>query len=275
VSSASGGYFFRLAPPLRLEGAALAELVLADAHRRVAIVRRDDAFGEEIAATAASELAEGGAAIVMNTAYDPGNLTTAALVADVADARPDALLILGAEPDGAAIVHGLASAGLGPGAVATYVSTAMESTTFGTSVDPADPGVVAGIKGTAPAEAPFGTTSPFHQALRARGVDPVFSAQTYDCTILVGLAAVKAGSDSGARFKHAFTANLEGKNDCETFATCSALLEHGKTIHWRGASSSFDTFGAFEPKAGTFDVWSYDTAGRVATEPESAQIKVG
>jgi branched-chain amino acid transport system substrate-binding protein len=72
-----------------------------------------------------------------------------------------------------------------------------------------------------------------------------------------------------------FTSNLSGKRDCDTFAACKKLLDDGKTIHWRGASSNFDKFGDFEPNEGVYDVWSYDATGRVQIEDASSQIAVG
>ncbi len=41
----SGGYFFRTAPPDRLQGPALSELVLKDGHSKVGILVRNDSYG--------------------------------------------------------------------------------------------------------------------------------------------------------------------------------------------------------------------------------------
>jgi branched-chain amino acid transport system substrate-binding protein len=136
------------------------------------------------------------------------------------------------------------------------------------------PSIVTRIKGVAPAETPFGVQSPFPAALAARGVAPVFSAATYDCTILTALAAVKAKSDDPVKLKAAFGANLHGQRDCTTFAACARLLDAHTSIHWRGASSNFDRFGSFEPGEGTYDVWYYDAGGNAVTSDPSAQIRV-
>jgi branched-chain amino acid transport system substrate-binding protein len=133
---------------------------------------------------------------------------------------------------------------------------------------------VAGIRGTAPAAAPAGIDSPFQSAFAATNVEPLFSAHTYDCTILAALAAVKARSSEPAKLAKAFTANLRGKQDCDTFAACQALLASGTSIHWRGASSRFDRFGEFQPDEGVYDVWSYDGTGAVVTDPPSSQITI-
>ena len=59
----------------------------------------------------------------------------------------------------------------------------MQSTTFHTKVNPANP-ARGGIIGTAPAAAPAGPETAFTTALRCAGVEPIFSADYYDCTVL-------------------------------------------------------------------------------------------
>src|SRR6266542_4464263 len=222
----AGGYFFRTAPPDRLQGPALAELVLSDGHSKVGILTRNDSYGV-------------GFGKALNKALKQG---------------------------GAKVVQTMIAKGIGPGDVPLYTADGMQSSKFATTLDPSDASKAEGIKGTAPAGAPAGIQSPFQPVFAAKGVDPIFSAYYYDCTILTALAAVKAKSDDPAKLKKNFTANLKGKEDCDTFADCKTLLEDGKTIHWRGASSKFDKFGKTEPNQGVYDVWSYDTAGKVQTE---------
>ena len=69
-----------------------------------------------------------------------------------------------------------------------YTADGMQSSKFGTSVDAANPGVVAGIKGTArPRRRPVSRTrsSPTYAAT---GNDTIFSSYYYDCTMLLALA---------------------------------------------------------------------------------------
>ena len=141
-------------------------------------------------------------------------------------------------------------------------------------VDPANPAVLAGMKGTTPAGSPAGIDHPFNAALFAAGVEPFFSASTYDCTILVGLAAAAAHSDAPDKIRDHFAGNLTGKVDCTTYADCVQALRNGKTIHYRGASSRFDRWQRFEPGTGTFDVWLLGPDGRPALLPATAQIPV-
>jgi branched-chain amino acid transport system substrate-binding protein len=270
----SNGLYFRTAPPSRLEGFALAELVLSDGHRRVGVVVRNDSFGTSMSETLDRRLQQSGAKVVANATYDPTQSDVDAEVGQVLAKKPDAIVVIGFDTDGANVVKSLIAQHAGPKVRDIYAPDTMQSAEFAATVDPADHSSVAGLKGTAPAPAPFNVESPFRGAFAATGVEPIFSSHYYDCTILTALAAVKAKSDDPAKMKRAFTKNLTGKDDCNTFASCKALLESGRSIHWRGASSNFEKFGAFEPEDGVYDTWSYDASGSPVTAAPSQQISV-
>ena len=72
-----------------------------------------------------------------------------------------------------------------------------------------------------------------------------------------------------------FASNLEGDNDCNNFADCKKLLEDGKTIHYRGASSMFEKWNKMEPGTGVYDVWAYGADGKSANVEGAAQISIG
>jgi branched-chain amino acid transport system substrate-binding protein len=274
----SGGYYFRTAPPDTLQGPALAELVLRDKHKKVAILARRDTYGVPFAKSVKARLAKGRAKVVADIRYDPDAGSFDTDVQRVGRARPDAIVVLGFDTDGADVVRTMIGQGLGPQQVAVYTADGMRTDTFGQLVEPNNPGVVAGIKGTAPAAVPAGVQSPFLEKFAATGVDPVFSAYYYDCTILTALAAEKARSDDPAKMKRAFAANTRGKVKCDTFADCKQALDDKKTIQYRGASAVFprmNDFGQFEPRAGAYEVWGFDAGARDIVEPPETQIKVG
>jgi branched-chain amino acid transport system substrate-binding protein len=168
----------------------------------------------------------------------------------------------------------MVAAGVGPNQLPMYSADGLQNVTLAATVDPAAPSLLAGLKGTAPAASPAGIASPFSDALRRAGVQPIFSAYYYDCTILTALAAVQAGSDDPAKMKDAFAKSLRGKNDCATYLACVQLLTAGETIHFRGASSRFDRWDGFEPGEGAYDAWFYGGDGRVNTGPPQNQIHV-
>jgi branched-chain amino acid transport system substrate-binding protein len=274
----SNGYYFRTSPSDRLQGPALAELVLKDGRKKVGILARRDTYGVGLATSVKKALDKGGARVVANVEYDPDATSFDRDVQKVIDKKPDAVIVLGFENDGADIVRTLATKGLSPQQFPVYTADGMRTNAFPTLLDPNNPGAAAGIKGTSPATAPAGVQHPFLEAFNATGIEPFFSAYYYDCTILTALAAEKAKSDDPDKMKEAFAANTKGKNKCTTYAECKQLLDDRKTIQFQGASAAFknmNKFGTFEPNAGVYEVWSFDEAGRDITSPPETQIRVG
>ena len=274
----SGGYYFRTAPSDRLQGPALAKLVLDDHHKKIAVLDRNDpenraALGEGLRNT----ITHGGAKIVADVTFDPDATSFDSYVEKVAAKKPDAVVVLGDETDND-VVKTMIDKGLGPQRVPIYVPDAMRTNSFASAVDPSNPGAVAGIKGTSPAAAPAGVHSRFPDKFAATGVAPIFSAYYYDCTILTALAAEKAKSDDPAKIKDVFAANTRGKDKCNTYAACKTLLDEGKTIEYQGASAIFphmNKFGKSEPDAGAYEIWSFDSAGRDVVQPTDPQIRIG
>jgi len=271
----SGGYYFRTAPPDKFQGPALAELVLADGRTKPAIIVRNDSYGVGFGDALKQALTDGGATVGDVVAYDPNGTNFDADVQKVIDQSPDAVIVIGFVEDGAKILSTMIGKGVGPDRIPIYTADGMQSGDLGKTVDPENPGVVAGIKGTAPAAAPAGIDHPFNAKMQATGVAPIFSAYYYDCTILIALAAEKAGSDDPAKIRAAFGENLRGDTDCSTFAECKQAIADGKAIHYRGASSRFDNWAGSEPGEGTYERWSYDADGKVVTEPADTQIRIG
>jgi branched-chain amino acid transport system substrate-binding protein len=273
----SGGYYFRTTPSDLLQGPALAELVLDDGRKKVGILARRDTYGVGLAESVKKAL-ENEAKVVADITYNPDATGFDRAVQRVIDKKPDAIVVLGFDSDGSDIVRTLIAKGVSPQQFPIYTADGMRTNAFPGLVDPNNPGVVAGIKGTSPAAAPAGAQSPFLEAFSATGVDPIYSAFYYDCTILAALAAEKAKTDDPAKMRQAFAANTKGKNECTTYAQGKQLLDEGKTIHYQGASATFrnmNKFGEFEPNAGVYEIWSFDAAGQDQSAPPETQIRVG
>ena len=274
----SGGYYFRTTPPDTLQGPALGKLLLQDQRKRVAIIARRDTYGVGLGTEVKAAVTKGGAKVVADVKFDPDAQSFDADVQKVARAKPDAVVVLAFETDGADVYRAMVQQNLGAQQVGIYTADGMRNNLFGSLVDLNNPGIVAGIKGTAPASTPAGVQSPFNERFAATGVDPIFSAYYYDCTTLTALAAEKAKSDDPAKMKRVFAANTRGKVKCNTFATCKAALDDKKTIEYQGASAVFKNmskFGKFQPRAGSYEIWSYGADARSVTEPPETQIRIG
>jgi ABC-type branched-subunit amino acid transport system substrate-binding protein len=269
----SGGYFLRTAPSDDLQGPALAEVITADGYKQVGILSRRDEYGAGFSRSLEQALKESGAGVVANVSYaaDGSNFTSE--VGQVLEQKPDAVAIIGFNDDGAKVVSAMIAKDAGPDKLPLYTADGMQSSKFAETVDPTDRSKVKGLKGTAPAAAPDGVTSPFTAEFAKLKVDPIFSSYYWDCTNLLALAAQKAKSTDGGKIKASFSENLKGDNDCEDFASCKKLLDDGKSIHYRGASNRFDKWGGQEPGGGAYEVWQYDADGKVETL-KVPQIKI-
>ena len=268
----SGGLYFRTSPPDRFQGPALAELVLSEGRSDIGLLFPSDAANGALARSVARSLERGGAKVTRASVTPGGDPAEA--VAQVLRTKPDAVVVTAGPADGAAIVRALIARGSGPGALPIYGNDGLYDPGFAEDVDLGDPAVVAGLKGTVPAADPAGADTAFDTTFAATGIDPFFSSYYYDCTILTALAAVKARSDDPQKMARAFPTNLKGKHDCSSYAECKDVLANGKSIHYRGASSTFDDWATSEPDGGTYDVWSYSPSAVAVLEPPQSQITI-
>ncbi len=269
------GYFFRTAPGDDLQGPALATLITGEGKSKVAILARNDDYGKGFSESLSTALEDSGAQVTETVLYNPDASNFDADVQKALDSSPDAVVILGFNDDGAKVVSTMIGKGAGPADIPIYTADGMKGSSFAATVDPSDPSKVAGIKGTAPAAAPQGIESPFTAEFAATGIDTIFSSYYWDCTNLMALAAVKAKSDDGTAIAENFAANLEGDEDCNNFKDCKALLEEGKTIHYRGASSMFEKWNKMQPGTGVYDVWAYTAEGKDSNVEGAEQISIG
>jgi ABC-type branched-subunit amino acid transport system substrate-binding protein len=274
AGGAAGGYFFRTAPSDNLQGPALAQLVLGDNKHKIAILTRNDSYGTGFGSSLSKALTDGGADVVANVAYDPKSSDYRADVAKVAGKGADGIVVIGFNDDGGKVLKELIAQNLGPKNIQIYTADGMQSSSLYKAVDPSNPAVVQGIKGTAPAAAPSGVTNPFIAKFAATKIDTIFSSYYYDCTNLIALAAQAAGSDDPAKIKDKMIEVSSGGTKCQNFKECSDLLKAGTDIDYDGASGPVDLADQHEPGNGVYDVWQYDAKGGYANIPGVAQIKI-
>lgn len=273
LDGAGNGFFFRTAPGDDLQGPALADLIAQDGHTKVAILARNDDYGTGFSEALQKALTDSGAQVTSVVLYNPDSGSGYdADVQKALDSQPDAVAVLGFNDDGAQIVSALIGKGAGPADKPIYTADGMQGSSFAETVDPSDLSKVSGIKGTAPSSNPQGIEHPFAAKFAETGIDTIFSAYYYDCTNLLALAAEAGKSTKSADIQANFAKNLEGENDCTTFADCKKLLEDGKTIHYRGASQLFEGWNVMQPSTGVYDIWSYDAKGEVVTAPEQISV---
>ncbi len=264
----NGGYYIRTAPPDSLQGQALGDLVTADGYSEVAVIALNDAYGQGFADAVVAQLEANGANVVANVAYDPNGTVFDADVQQLADAAPEAVVLIAFPDTGSVILQAMIEQGIGPAAVQIYLTDGTQGSDLPTKVDPANPGVLDGVRGTAPSAAPPGGAAWFLDAFAAfaPGVDTIFAAYAYDCPIIFALAASIAGTDDPAVWVNEVNGVTKDGEKCDTYAACLALIEAGTDIDYDGASGLLNFVDAGEPGAGFYDVWYFDAEGAIIVE---------
>jgi branched-chain amino acid transport system substrate-binding protein len=264
TSYQDNGYYFRTAPSDALQGPVLAQTIVGDGHTKVAIVARADDYGKGLADATAKSLQQSGATVALNQTYDPNTTDFSALIRQVASAKPDAVAVIAFE-EGKQILKGLIEAGYGPSKVGVYGADGLRSTDLPKLVDPKNPGVLAGMKGTAPTSV---SNPQFTAALQQ--FDPKlkqlqYAPQVFDCMTIIALAAEQAKTNDPKVFKNFINGITEGGTTCTSYAQCKQLVDAGKDIAYQGASGTLNFTSAGEPGQATIEVYAFDKAGKLNT----------
>jgi len=261
-TAGDNGYYFRTAPSDDLQAPALADTVLYDGYTNVAIVSRADDYGVGFNAYFEPAVASGGGTIVYSEPYPPEATSFDDVVADVIASGPDAVVIVAFE-EGVQIIQTMIEQGAGPDVIQIYITDGMATGRLGELIDPNNPGIAEGIKGSQPSAAPISGAAFFPDAFAdfAPGVSTIFSAHSYDCAILIALAAEAAGSNDSADIAAQMVAVSRDGEPCSTFAECKDLLAIGADIDYEGASGYIDFLDVGEPSVGNYDIYEYDADG--------------
>jgi branched-chain amino acid transport system substrate-binding protein len=260
------GYYFRTAPPDGLQSKALANVILAAGHSNVELVGQATDYGKGFLSGLKTALTSSGATVAGEVTYDPTATTFTAEASKIKAAQPDAVVIIGYEETGT-VIKDMIQDSFGPKQVPIYVADGAQSSTLWKSVDPKNPAVLVGVGGTAPSAAPSNGTKAFPALFKAAypNVDPIYSAQAYDCTNIIALAAEEAKSNNPVDYVKHMDDVTVGGTLCTTYAQCKKLVDAGTDINYDGASGPLDFTSVGEPSVGTYDVWKFDNKGAIDT----------
>ena len=242
------GLYFRTAPSDLLQGQVLANMAVEDGFSNVAIVARQDAYGEGLAEQVVETLEEQGATVAADILYAADAQNFTAEVNELAAAKPDAIVLI-AFNETTKIIPQLISKGLGPQDVQLYFVDGNMADYSSEKFD------LTGVKGTFPA--PAEVDEEFKNKLKSidKGLkDFTYGPQSYDATMLTALAAIAAGDDSGEAIASEIVNVSKDGETCSTFADCVELLEAGEDINYEGVSGPFDLNDTGSPSAATIGI---------------------
>lgn len=245
--------YFRTAPSDILQGAVLSNLLIQDGKQNVAILARQDSYGETLAEQVGEGLEAAGSTVAATVFYGENAQSYDSQVADIAASDPDAVLLIAFE-ETTTIIPQLVSAGVGPQDVDTYFvdgNTADYSETL-------DAGLLEGVKGTIP-----GADSSQDFKDRLLEIDPdldsfAYAAESYDAVIVSALAAIAADSDAGSDIAEEIVNVTRDGEKCTTFAECKELLEAGEDIDYDGVSGPIELGETGSPTAASIGIYEYD-----------------
>jgi ABC-type branched-subunit amino acid transport system substrate-binding protein len=245
--------YFRTAPSDYLQGEVLANEITKDGFDNVAIMGRQDFYGEGLAERTRDVLEEKGATVGEFILYNKDATTFTAEVNKVAAAKPEAIVLV-SFAETATIIPQLIAKGLGPQDVQLYFVDGNLANYPDEDFD------LKGVKGTAPTSA---TPDPDFEA-RLKETPPMgaddaltYGPESYDAVIISALAAIAAGDDSGEAIGANIVDVTLGGTKCTTFEECKTLLEDGEDIDYDGKSGPADMTDTGSLAAGTYGVYEY------------------
>ena len=245
------GLYFRTAPSDRLQGQVLANLAVEDGYSNVAVMARQDFYGEGLAEQVQTTLEEKGATVADFVLYSADAQNYTAEVNQIAAAEPDALVLIAFE-ETTKIIPQLIAKGIGPQDIQIYFVDGNLADYSSENFD------LTGVKGTLPVS---GDPDPgFNDRLLE--VDPKlkdfsYGPQSYDAAMIIGLAAIAADSDNGEAIGAEIINVTKEGTQCASFEECAQLLEDGEDIDYEGASGPTDMNDTGSPASGTIGINEY------------------
>ena len=247
--------YFRTAPSDVLQGAVMANTVIGDGKNNVAILARQDSYGELLATQIEKGIKSGGGNVATKQLYSADATNFTAEVNKVAAAKPDALVLV-AFDETKKIIPALKAKGVGPQDLQTYFvdgNTADYSKDF-------PKGTLTGVKATLPGAE---LTSDFKDRLLK--TDPkittfTYGPEAYDATVLTALAAISAKSDDPQTFAPWIIKDSEGGTACTEFKECADLAKKGEDIDYNGVSGPIEMGKTGSPTKATIGIFQYDAS---------------
>jgi ABC-type branched-subunit amino acid transport system substrate-binding protein len=245
--------YFRTAPSDKLQGRVLGDRILNDGWGTLAIIALQDAYGEDLAAQTTETFEAGGGTVVFSEFYDPKNKDFSALIDEASSTNPDAVALI-AFDETKTIIPQAVSRNFGPQDVQYYFvdgNLADYSSDF-------DEGTLEGTLGTLPGQdRPQEFLDALNEVWGEELTEFAYSGESYDAAIVIALAAVAAGDDSGEAIASQLQSVANDGTECTTFAECIELLDAGEDIDYVGISGpvEFDENG--DQSAAVIGVYEY------------------
>jgi ABC-type branched-subunit amino acid transport system substrate-binding protein len=247
--------FFRTSPSDILQGEVLGNELIKDGKKNIAILARQDSYGEGLAKRVVEVVTAKGGAIATKqpVLYAPDAQGFTSEVNQVAASKPDAVVIIGFD-ETKKIIPALIAKKVGPQDLATYLvdgNAADYSKDF-------DPGILEGTKATFPTPPELDPT--FKKRLLEADKtlkDFSYSTQSYDALMMIALAAEAAKDDSGVSIGSKLIEISSEGTKCKGYKECLDLVKAGEDIDYDGQSGPCDLNDVGSVKLATIGIQLY------------------
>lgn len=243
------GLYFRTAPPDKLQGRVLGDLVVSDGNASTCIMALQDAYGTGLADNTEKAIKDAGGEVPEKIIYDPKAAEFSAEVSKVKAAGCQAIVLIGFE-ESKKIFAELIKQGMPTPKFKWYLVDGNTSN-YG---DELKKGTLEGAKSTFPSAE---VKKEFQDRLKE--VDPklrdfLYAPESYDAAIVVALAAEAAENDSGTGVASKLQDVTSGGEKCTSYADCKKLLEDGQDIDYDGVSGPIEFNDAGDPAEATIAI---------------------
>ncbi|KRF17359.1 amino acid ABC transporter substrate-binding protein [Nocardioides sp. Soil797] len=251
------GLYFRTAPPDTLQGRVLADTIINDGNATVGIMALQDAYGTGLADHVEENVTAANADVVEKVIYDPKAPSYSTEVSSIKAADPEAIVLIGFD-ETKKIIPELVKQGIGPAEKKIYLvdgnlsdfSKDFEAGTMGPNV-----------KGSLPGVAANGELKKKLATVNPKLKDWSYAAESYDGTVLMGLAAIAADSDAGPALAKELVSVSRDGTKCTTFKECKDLLVDGEDIDYDGFSGPVDFLPNGDPGTAYIGIYQYKPDG--------------
>ncbi|MGO2933938.1 ABC transporter substrate-binding protein [Microbacterium sp.] len=249
--------YFRTAPSDNLQGEVLGNQIAEDGHKTLGIIYQNDPYGTGLFDAIKSTFESTGGEVVADASYNQGDGQFNAQVQTIAAANPDAVAIVSYDQF-ATVAPLLGNAGVDTGALYLVDGNLKDWPDLGVNLE--------GSKGTrAGAELPDDFIDQLNEVWTAEGNEPIdaltYSAEAYDATILIALAALQGvsveGEDIAAAMQQVSGGSGEGEK-CTSYADCAEIINGGGTADYDGYSGEITFNDDNDPEGAAIGVYEFD-----------------
>jgi branched-chain amino acid transport system substrate-binding protein len=246
--------YFRTAPSDVLQGAVMANLATEDGHSNIAILARQDSYGQALADVVEENFTNQGGTVAAKELYDANASNFSSEVQAIAASEPDAVVLI-AFNETTQIIPDMIAEGIGPQDLQVYFvdgNTADYSEDF-------DPGTLEGVRATYPGAELTGDFRDRMLEINPRLTDFTYGPESYDAVVTSALAAIAAQDDDGTAVGAKINDVTRGGEKCMTFADCAKLLEADPAadIDYDGVSGPLEFGDNGSPTAATIGIFEY------------------